>query len=97
MTLRFRDWLNEQLQDPEFRAEYEALQAEEELIQAVIDARKANGLTEKQLAKKAGVTRLEIKDIESGKTELSLRMLQTLAGAMNLSRLATNRILRRLP
>ena len=84
MTLRFRDWLNEQLQDPEFRAEYEALQAEEELIQAVIDARKANGLTEKQLAKKAGVTRLEIKDIESGKTELSLRMLQTLAGAMNM-------------
>ena len=40
MTLRFTDWLNEQLQDPEFRAEYEALQAEEELIQAVIDTRK---------------------------------------------------------
>ena len=77
-------WLNEQLQDPEFRAEYEALQAEEELIQAVIDARKANGLTEKQLAKQAGVKPSEIKDIESGKTEPSLRMLQTLAGAMNM-------------
>ena len=84
MTLRFRDYLNERLQDPEFRAEYEALEAEEELIQAVIDARKANGLTEKQLAKQAGVKPSEIKDIESGKTELSLRMLQTLAGAMNM-------------
>ena len=84
MTLRFRDYLNERLQDPEFRAEYEALEAEEELIQAVIDARKANGLNEKQLAKKAGVKPSEVRDIESGKTELSLRMLQVLAGAMNM-------------
>ena len=84
MTIRFRDYLNERLQDPEFRAEYEALEAEEELIQAVIDARKANGLNEKQLAKKAGVKPSEVRDIESGKTELSLRMLQVLAGAMNM-------------
>ena len=67
-----------------FEQSMKALQAEEELIQAVIDARKANGLTEKQLAKQAGVKPSEIKDIESGKTELSLRMLQTLAGAMNM-------------
>ena len=79
MALRFRDYLNERLQDPEFRAEYEALEAEEELIQAVIDARKTNGLNEKQLAKKAGVKPSEVLDIESGKTELSLRMLQVLA------------------
>ena len=84
MTIRFRDYLNERLQDPKFRAEYEALEAEEELIQAVIDARKANGLNEKQLAKKAGVKPSEVRDIESGKTELSLRMLQVLAGAMNM-------------
>lgn len=82
MTLR--DYLNERLQDPKFRAEYEALETEEELIQAVIDARKANGLNEKQLAKKAGVKPSEVRDIESGKTELSLRMLQVLAGAMNM-------------
>ena len=80
----YEDWLNEQLKDPEFRAEYEALEAEEELIQAVIDARKANGLNEKQLAKKAGVKPSEVRDIENGKTELSLRMLQVLAGAMNM-------------
>ena len=32
----FRDFLNEQLQDPEFRKEYEALEAEYSIKQAII-------------------------------------------------------------
>ena len=35
--------LAEQLKDPEFRKEYEALQPEHAVIQAMIDARKASG------------------------------------------------------
>lgn len=38
MSTRFDDYLQEQLKDPEFRAEYETLQPEHAVIQALIDA-----------------------------------------------------------
>ena len=39
MSTKFDDFLNEQLNDVEIRTEYEALQAEHDLIQVIIDAR----------------------------------------------------------
>ena len=47
---KFNDFLNEQLQDPEVRAEYEALEPEFSIMQAMIDARKSSGMTQKQLS-----------------------------------------------
>lgn len=41
---KFNDFLNEQLQDPEVRAEYEALEPEFSIMQAMIDARKSLSL-----------------------------------------------------
>ena len=38
MSRKFDDFLNEQLNDAEIRSEYEALQPEHTLIQAIIDA-----------------------------------------------------------
>ena len=45
----FRNFLNKQLEDPEFKAEWEALQPELSLVQAMIDARKVSGLTQKDV------------------------------------------------
>ena len=42
---KFNDFLKEQLNDPEVKAEYDALEPEFTIIQAMIDARKASGLT----------------------------------------------------
>lgn len=36
--MMFDDFLNEQLQDPEFKAEYDALEPEFTIMQALIDA-----------------------------------------------------------
>ena len=36
--MTFDDFLNEQLQDPEFKAEYDALEPELTIMQALIDA-----------------------------------------------------------
>ena len=47
---KFSDFLNEQLQDPEIRAEYDALEPEFSIMQAMIDARKSSGMTQKQLS-----------------------------------------------
>jgi len=36
----YREYLNEQLKNPEFKAEYDALESEFAVIQAIIDARR---------------------------------------------------------
>jgi len=48
-------FLEKQLQNPEVRAEWEALEPEFAIIQAIIDARKPSGLTQKQPTERAGV------------------------------------------
>ena len=45
MSTKFNDFLKEQLQDPEFLKEYEALQPEHAIMQAIIDARKLSGFS----------------------------------------------------
>ena len=52
MSRMFDDFLQEQLRDPEIRKEYEALQPEHMVIQAMLDARKKSGMTQKELALK---------------------------------------------
>ena len=79
---KFNDFLNEQLQDAEFKAEWDALQPERAIIQAMIDARKETGLTQKQLAEKSGISQGDISKLENGNANPSLRTLQRLAAGM---------------
>ena len=79
---KFNDFLNEQLQDAEFKAEWDALQPERAIIQAMIDARKETGLTQKQLAEKSGISQGDISKLENGNANPSLRTLQRLAEGM---------------
>jgi len=44
----FREFLDKQLQDPEFKKEWDALEPEFAAAQAKIDTRKTTGLTQKQ-------------------------------------------------
>ena len=46
----FNDFLNERLKDADFKKEYDALEPEFSIIQAIIDARKCTGMTQKELA-----------------------------------------------
>ena len=43
MGTNFRDYLNEQLRDPAFKAEYDVLEPEFAIRQAIIEAREADG------------------------------------------------------
>lgn len=61
----FREYLNEQMQDEEFKSEYEKLETEFSVIQAVIDARKSSRLTQKELSEKTGIG--AVRYIEAGK------------------------------
>lgn len=49
---KFNDYLKEQMQNPEFKKEYDNLQPEFDIIRAIVDARTSQNLTQKQLAEK---------------------------------------------
>ena len=76
----FRNYLNEQLQRPSFKAEWDALQPELTIAQAMIDARKESGLTQKQLSERTDISKLE-----RGNANPSLRTLQRLAAGMGMN------------
>lgn len=84
MSTNYKDYLNEQLKDPEFKAEYEALEPEYAIIQAMIDARKASGLTQKELAERTGIAQGDISKLENGSANPSIRTLQRLAAGMGM-------------
>lgn len=60
----FRNYLNEQLQRPSFKAEWDTLQPELTIAQAMIDARKESGLTQKQLSERTGIAQADISKLE---------------------------------
>ena len=85
MSTKFNDFLQEHLQDPEFRKEYEALQPEHAVVQAIIDARKNAGLTQKELSERTGIAQGDISKLENGNANPSIRTLQRLAAAMGMT------------
>lgn len=80
----YNDFLNEQLKDKELKKEYDALEAEFSIIQAILDARKASGLTQKDLAERSGIAQADISKIETGNANPSLKTLQRLADGMGM-------------
>lgn len=81
---RFEDFLAEQLKDPEMKAEYDALEPEFTLMQAIIDARKQTGMTQKQLSEKTGIAQSDISKLESGNGNPSLKTIQRLAAGLGM-------------
>lgn len=67
------------MRDPEYRREYDALEDEFALAQAMIEARSRAGLTQEQLAERMQTSQSAIARMESGRTVPSGRTLQRLA------------------
>lgn len=82
---KFNDFLNEQLKDPEIKAEYDALEPEFTIMQAMIDARNSKGITQKELSLRSGIAQGDISKMENGNANPSVKTLQRLAAAMNMS------------
>ncbi len=81
----FRNYLNEQLKKDEFKAEYEKLEPEFSIIQAVIDARKSTNITQKELAERTGIAQSDISKLENGNSNPTLGMLKRLADGMGMT------------
>jgi len=70
------------LENPKVQTGYEALEEEYALIRQLIDLRIERGLSQRQLAKRAGMQQLVIARLEGGKTA-SLRTLKRVADAQD--------------
>lgn len=80
----FRDFLNEQLEDAEFREEYDNMSPEFDIIRAMVKARKENNITQKELSERTGITQADISRIENGTRNPSLNMIKRLAKGMGM-------------
>ncbi|MGN1026385.1 MAG: helix-turn-helix transcriptional regulator [Faecousia sp.] len=85
MGKNFRDTLNERLTDPAFRAEWDALEPERQIMKAIIDGREEKSLTQKQLAEATGITQADISRLENGTGNPSIRTLKRLAAGLGMT------------
>ena len=77
----FRQYLDQQLKDPKFKEEWDSLEPEYQIINAIINGRKENGLTQKELAARTGITQADISRLENGEANPSLKTIKRLAAA----------------
>jgi DNA-binding XRE family transcriptional regulator len=75
----YEDFFKEQMQNPEIKAEYDALAPEYEIKKQLIEARIAGNLTQKELAERIGVKQSNISRLESGSYNPSVEFLQKIA------------------
>ena len=81
----YDEFIEEQMKDPSFRKEWEALQPEMAIVKAMIDARERTGMTQKELSDKTGITQADISRLENGNANPSLKTLQRLAEGMGMT------------
>lgn len=81
---RYEEVLQEELQNDEFRREYDGLEEEFTLAAEVIELRKQRKLTQRELAERTGTSQPAIARLESGNYKnLSLSFLRRVAKALN--------------
>ncbi|MBQ1734401.1 MAG: helix-turn-helix transcriptional regulator [Lachnospiraceae bacterium] len=80
----YNDYKRKALENPDVKAEYDALQPEYDIIQAMIDARNKEGLTQKELSERTGITQADISRIENGTRNPSLGMVKRLARGLGM-------------
>lgn len=82
---KYDNFLAEQLQDEEFKKEYDNLQPEFDVIRAIVDARVSQNFTQKQLAERSGINQADISKLENGTRNPSINLLKRLADGMDMA------------
>lgn len=75
-------YLEEQLKNPEFKKEYDALEPEFAVIRAILDARQEKGITQKELSELTGIAQGDISKLENGSANPSVKTLKRVAAAL---------------
>jgi len=76
------DMKREASRDPKFRKAYDALEPKYALIRAMLDSRNKKGMTQAEIAHRAGTTQSAIARFESGRTNPTLEFATRLSSAL---------------
>ncbi len=82
MSKNFRDTLKEEMENPEFKKEWDNLEVEFQIIKAMIDGRNENHLTQRELSDMTDIAQGDISKIENGNANPSIKTLDRLADAL---------------
>lgn len=82
--INYEEFKADVLKDPNIKKEYDSLEIEFGIIQAMIDARKEKNLTQKDLSRITGITQADISRIENGTRNPSLHMIYRLLEGLGL-------------
>lgn len=77
-------YLNEQLKNNDFKKEWNNIQPELQIIDTLIEARKAKKITQKQLSELTGIAQGDISKLENGSANPSIKTLQRLADGLGM-------------
>lgn len=75
----FRKHLEQSLQDPAFKAEWDAQEAEREIMRQIVEARIEEGLSQQELASKCGMKPANLCRLENGNGNPSVATLARIA------------------
>ncbi len=75
----YEKYFQEQMRIPEVKKEYDALEPEFAIVQAMIDARTKSGMSQQELSARTGITQADISRMEHGNANPSIRTLKRLA------------------
>ncbi len=79
-----QNYLNEQLKNDNFKQEWNKLQPEFKIMDALIEARKTQNITQKQLSELTGIAQGDISKLENGSANPSIKTLQRLANGLGM-------------
>lgn len=80
----YKEYKENYLSNPQVKSEYDALQPEYDIIQAMISARTSQNITQQELSARTGVTQADISRIENGSRNPSLAMIKKLAAGLGM-------------
>lgn len=81
----FNDFLNEKLENPEFKKAWEETEIEYRIARNIINERSKLNLSQSELAKRAATTQSVIARIESGNANITIKTLEKLSNALDTS------------
>ena len=82
--MNLKEYKTRKMQEPEFADAYEEVQAEMNIVRALVDARISRNLSQKELSEKTGINQTEISRLENGTRNPTVRLLQRLADGMDM-------------
>ncbi len=80
----FEKLLNKKMENPKFKAEWNRLEPEYQIVKAIVELRAEKNLSQKQLSELTGINQADISRIENGNANPSLRTLQRIAEGLGM-------------